>query len=141
VPGEIYELEIQAKAEALGRAFRLQINWIAADGNTCDVFIRAVAAAPSWRSYTGRITAPERAERGEVYVTGHGGGPVWLDSLLFETPVIEALPRLVRKWRQRQSHPAWFFARIPTLSPLVLALEQRQLVGTLAAMPKRMFSW
>ncbi|MFZ1220033.1 MAG: carbohydrate binding domain-containing protein [Chthoniobacterales bacterium] len=83
VPGEIYELEIQAKADVPGRAFRLQINWIAADGNGCDVFLRAIAATPSWRSYTARVTAPQGAERCEVYATGHGTDSVWLDSFAF----------------------------------------------------------
>jgi hypothetical protein len=83
VPREIYELQVQARADARGRAFRLQVNWIDGQGKICDVFIRVIDATPSWHPYTARLTAPERAERAEVYVSGHGTDWVWLDSFAF----------------------------------------------------------
>jgi len=83
VPHEIYELQIQARSDEKGKAFRLQINWIDREGRICDVFIRLFDAKPWWHPYAARITAPKRAERAQVYASGHGADWVWLDAFVF----------------------------------------------------------
>jgi hypothetical protein len=93
VPREIYELQVQARADARGRAFRLQVNWIDGEAKICDVFIRIIHATASWHLYTARLTASERAERAEVYVSGHGTDWVWLDSFAFRDTGAQSPPK------------------------------------------------
>jgi Dolichyl-phosphate-mannose-protein mannosyltransferase len=83
-PGEIYELELQAKATPPGRIFRLQVNWINRDGQICDVFIRVCTATTDWQRYSCKITAPPCAEIAQVYASGQSNQFVWLDSFVFK---------------------------------------------------------
>lgn len=85
VPREIYELQIHARSDERGKSFRLQINWIDHEGKTYDVYIRGFDAKATWQLYAGRVTAPQRAERAEVFASGHGGDWVWLDSFVFRS--------------------------------------------------------
>ena len=83
-PGDLYELELQAKATPLGRIFRLQVNWTNRDGEICDVFIRVCTATDNWRRYFCRMTAPPCAELAQVYASGQSNERVWVDSFVFK---------------------------------------------------------
>ncbi len=83
LPREIYELEVQARAEVPDRPFRLRVHWLNGDGNVCDGFLRIVAATTSWRRYTARLTAPDCAIYAEIFVNGQGADWVWLDNFAF----------------------------------------------------------
>jgi hypothetical protein len=83
-PGDIYELELQAKATPPGRIFRLQVNWTNRDGQICDVFIRVCTATDNWQRYSCRMTAPPCAELAQVYASGQSNERVWVDSFVFK---------------------------------------------------------
>ena len=85
IPGEIYELELQAEADAPKKLFRLQINWLNHDWDICGVFIRVWEATENWHSYAARMTAPACAEVADVYASGDAGNWVWLDSFIFRS--------------------------------------------------------
>jgi hypothetical protein len=83
VPGETYEVALQAKASPRGKVFRIQVNWHDEKGQTCDVYIRLFEATPEWQRYVARFTAPSCATKAEVYASAHGPDWVWLDSFEF----------------------------------------------------------
>jgi hypothetical protein len=84
IPGDIYELELQAEADRPGIVFRLQVNWINKDGQICDVFIQVCTATTDWQHYSCKLTAPPCAELAGIYATGHSSEFVWLDSFVFK---------------------------------------------------------
>jgi hypothetical protein len=83
VPGETYEVALQAKASPRGKIFRVQVNWHDEKGQTCDVYIRLFEATLSWQRYVARFTAPSGATNAEVYASAHSADWVWLDSFEF----------------------------------------------------------
>ncbi len=82
-PGETYEVALRAKASPRGKVFRIQVNWHDEKGQTCDVYIRLFEAAPDWKRYVARFTAPSCATSAEVYASAHGPDWIWLDTFEF----------------------------------------------------------
>lgn len=105
----VYRARLLEPSEGAFSVMRLQVNWMAEDGQFISASIQTVEVGTTSKDYWMRVQAPAGAVRGLVYANLHDGEsrPVVLESVVTQSPALDTLGegRLWDGWQWQGQPP------------------------------------